>query len=282
MAADDIADAEIERIVELAQTGRTEQLDKLLKELSARNSLVLIERLRSRAGRQTRKVTEQLLRRLARNGTFFIDQPNVTTDDTARSAAVLIAELVLNCPSIPEQQVSLAEQTLKEADPLPFALLVFQEIDRGLSIFQRDKHATPDDWLGLPSSSLAQLRQAVVERITRSADEAPPYAKFGPKDALRLLQFWSTEGRNYLNARLRKHPEEAQTVLSLFPDVTITFDFIADLADPDMIAAALKKHSGETRLESVTRPDETKPAREFLAEIDRRKAKNTAKPEVGE
>ena len=278
IAADDISDAELESLVSLAEAGKLKQLDALLNQLSDRSALTLIERLRSIVHRLSAVASSQLARRLAVNGSLFVNGADCTTDETAQSAAVLVAELVLNCRYLPEERAKQAVDTLIEATPLPFAMTIFQEIDRGYSIgcHQHRFYNRPasEAWFELPKKTFPQMRMAVVERINYAATEAPPYLKFGSEDALRLLQFWSTEGRSYLNSRLKAHSEEATAVLNLFPEVIVNYDVICDLADPEVIVGALKKHFGEQRLRSASEPDETRIAREFIAEFEHRKVKS--------
>jgi hypothetical protein len=191
---------------------------------------------------------------LARKAGVFLRQGSVLEDDLGSHAAILIAELLLNCPWDADQRNFLARKVFLNVEPLPFAPVLYEEVFRpireALPLSRPD--STPEyrhDESLLPETAVSDLRAVITRRISELAQRCPPYEEFTRTDALALLRFWwvdrPEEVKNYLRARVQCHAKEAVDILNLFPQATVLgFESLTKMIDIEVLAAALEKHCG--------------------------------------
>ncbi len=133
------------------------------------------------------------------------------------------------------------------------------------------------DWVG--------ARALLKRRIKNSAEEEPPYHSCKKIDALRLLQFWySTDPADeklWLEGRLKDHPEEADALLSIFPDQPVSYQYITELASSTIIAEALNVHWGAALTGPAEYTPELEAARQFLDIHRRRTESSETRPLAG-
>jgi hypothetical protein len=241
---EDISDAELAEFRELCEGGEDEKSTDLLTSLVKRNAPVLIARLRAIVGQQSRDLTERMVRILVENGQLFVPTGTGLNDGLSAQSAMLVAELILNCPGDSEQLASVARQTVDQAQPLTFALLIYQEL-AGTEFKNRTMLGKSDALLA--ETAIVDLRTALVNRISQAALQRPIYEEFAPADALSLLILWhynqSPDVNSYLCARLKSHPVEAYELLNLFKDSGwSSFQLLTNMVDVDVLTNALKAH----------------------------------------
>ena len=90
-----------------------------------------------------------------------------------------------------------ASVVVQHAMLLPFALVVYRELDRHAETVRKQRDST-------------EVRDLLCQRIKFEAQARPPYEFYQAKDALCLLQFWCNSDRTgenaWLEERLRAHP----------------------------------------------------------------------------
>ncbi len=241
---EDISDAELAEFRELCEGGEDEKPTDLHTSLVKRNAPVLIARLRAIAGQQSRDLTERMVRILVKNGQLFVPTGTGLNDGLSAQSAMLVAELILNCPGDSEQLASVARQTVDQAQPLTFALLIYQEL-AGTEFKNRTMLGKSDALLA--ETAIVDLRTALVNRISQAALQRPIYEEFAPADALSLLILWhydqSPDVNSYLCARVKSHPVEAYELLNLFKDSGwSSFQLLTNMVDVDVLTNALKAH----------------------------------------
>jgi len=169
---EDISDAELTEFRELCEGGEDEKSTDLLTSLVKRNAPVLIARLRAMAGQQSRDLTERMVRILVKNGQLFVPIGTGLNDGLSAQSAMLVAELILNCPGDSEQLASVARQTVDQAEPLTFALRIYQELT-GTEFKNRTMLGKSDALLA--ETAIVDLRTALVNRISQAALQRPIY-----------------------------------------------------------------------------------------------------------
>ena len=238
MSPEDITDGELEEFLRLCKEDDDERSGPVLKALTLRNTNVLIGRLRAFAGQLNRDMTERVARVLARHGAFFEAVGGPRHTGARAEAATLIVELILNSSGTTEQRGAPALLIVNEADSLAFGFLIFRGL-LGVDFANSDPV--------LPEAADRDLRAALVDRISVSAQTRPPYEEFEAADALSLLVLWHHERpaelRAYVTTRIKHNVSEAAEILNIVGNVGWgNFQFLVAMVDIELFNAALEIH----------------------------------------
>ena len=267
VAPDDISDAELNGLLELAGRGEQDAVDTSVRALARDRLTSLAERLLCRLEFLDLQSANTLVVALAQIGDLLPTEIPMDDQEMASSVGALITKLAsLWMPLRAQSQNFVAPTVIERAMPLPFALVIYRELGRVRQEESKtqatlNESRVDHDW--------TELRGLLKRRIKTDAQAHPPYnGLFLAKDALRLLQFWQStepeEEKAWLERRLTEHPGETNAFLSLFPDQLISYQFIAELAAPSVIADALHRHWGDALTDLASNPKKILIAREFL------------------
>lgn len=278
VAPDDVSDAELEHLLQVAGGKDQRIVDGVLAALAESRPSALVARLPSQVQFVDLVRANRLSLALAAAGSAFSGEGSFEENEIANKAATIIAELArLHIPSRVLDQSGrdlevyrVAESVLNCAVPTPFALRIYREMERR-SLAEREeaksesRRTLDHEW--------PTLRRILQARIEAEAKNQPPYVLYHRLDALRQLQFLQSSDpdaeRGWLDARLRANPAEVADFLGLFQDPSVAYRFIADLATPSTVAEAARAYLATSRDAGA---DETRlrVAREFLEEDERR------------
>jgi hypothetical protein len=270
VASSDIADAELSHLIVLATADDPMKLDNFVRALATTRVTTLTERLSLVFGIFDTRQARNLAIALARIGDLL---PNsyAAFDDNAPATAVgeLISHLALHVLTLQRLGDSLtAPAVIENATPLPFALLVYRELNRLEQTLKNEQASANADHSCLTGFEWDQLGEKLLSRVTSDAQSLPPYEKYAPKDALRLLSFWRSrqlnDERAWLGQRISEHPREVVKFLGMFDDKQINYDFIAEFVEPGIIVQALERHFANALQDSAQSSEELADARQFL------------------
>lgn len=267
VAPDDVADAEFERLLELAEGKDREAVNEAVLKLVQSKSVALIERVTSAVDnvRLSIGAANRLAMALCKVGGVL---PSVHE----ASAATIIAKLA-SCHMLRRKKSNnfITPAILEQPTFLPFALEIFRALERK-DLEDYLTNDLPDLREGdqLTRHGWANCRAILLDRIKADAQARPPYlrSEYTPHQALFLLQFWKEQDsaslRLWIEGRLRGAPSDAPALLRLFPDMIITFDLIADFAESSVIIEALKLHFGDSLFSKEHNSDELHAAQHFM------------------
>lgn len=266
VAPDDISDTMMDDLLLVADADDPEPVRTAMMALAETKPRVLLERLpRMMRGLGLRQA-ETLARAVAAIGPVLSGGGSYQASPYAEQAGTVIAAIA----NAVFGSFDSVQAAVCDAQPMPFALVLYGQLARHC-LTERDTDAGQR-----PDEGLRTLGQDLAHRIRDEAAAMPPYGEHHPKDALRLLQHWQSwepeEERAWLGARLTDYPGEAEAVLALFPDQEVNYQFIGDLADPAVLAAALHAHFAEDLTDGAAQSQGLMAARSFLDAHARRSA----------
>ena len=266
VAPEDISDTEIERLLNLSDEGDDTKFGSKLRELATDRLAALTERLVPRVEGFSVDRARRLGLALARLGDLLPTDRALHDQPQAVELAGLIAQLADHLLDVQALRSTLvAPDILRCAVPLPFALLIFNELGR-LDKQDRKPGAAVQDW--------DSLRAMLKERVKTDALASPPYNHYTSLDAYRVLSFWKgndlDEQKGWLKGRLGDHPIEVSAFLHMFSDMLVNYQFIVEFVEPESIAAAIKENFGDTLSDLEQRSHDLDNARSFLSEYWRR------------
>lgn len=266
VAPDDISDADLELLLKISGDGDDTNLEPKLRELAKDRLASLTERLSSRGEGLDVDRAYRLATTLARLGDVLPTDQALHEQPRAVDLAGLIAHLANHLLDIQAfRSTFVAPDVLRSAVPLPFALLIFNELGR-VDRQEEKKHGPPQDWEG--------LRAMLKERVKTDAIANPPYNRYTPLDAYRMLYFWRSsdldEQKAWLTERLRSQPREVSRFLGMFSDMMVNYQYIVEFVEPENIVTAITGAFGDTLSNLERRSDDLDNARAFLSEYRRR------------
>lgn len=209
----DVPDSQVAALCGSAAQASPAERRALLEAFAARQGLPrLIARLRQREDTITAEQATALIATFAANGDLLPrERGMMILADTRSKAGMLIADLLRQIPS-PEDRQAEAEQAIRMATPVGFALECIRWI--------RNYEDTPRERRVLADEGEAPLRAILTERIEGANGEAPLYASH-PKDAQYLYGAWAQgtsqeHVREQLVATFDAHPEELDSFLACY------------------------------------------------------------------
>ena len=207
----DVPDSHVAELCENAAQASPAERRIFIETFSARQGLPrLVVRLR-----QDTMPVEQakaLIETFAANGDLLPrERGMMILADTRAKAGMLIAGLLRQIPS-PEDRQTKAEQTIRMAIPVGFAMECVRWI-------QHHKD-TPPERRVLADEGEASLRAILTSRIEQANAEAPLYTSH-PRDAQNLYWVWAhgtSQGHvcDQLVATFNEHPEELDSFLACY------------------------------------------------------------------
>lgn len=250
----DVSDLEIERFLDVARTGAGD-LQKALEPLAAGDSArQLIAKLRRREEQLRGESARTLAVAIARSGQLLPrEKAMLLSDWTFMQAAILVAHLTKQASSDSTKRAEIAQEVIREGEPLPFAFECYRWLRRG--------EKEQDDPI-LEKAQEEELAGILAGRIHDAANARPPYAQY-PNDAPALLWLWQQERplevSEYLKKRLAAHPEEIDDLLSTYVGTAWAvgsglsskadfqrsgYDAVTKLVQPDRILQLLRDGYG--------------------------------------
>lgn len=268
---DDISDRELEELIKAAEDGPQDEVDRLVNGLARER----IDKLVDRMAEMTEKglvwkvpVASRLAIALAKVG--YALRPEAMPGQVSM-VATLAGVIALLCGWMVELFAEEGHEATRSvvacATPLPFAIMVFVELDR----IPSEKLWVAGLPAGLPIKPQFQmeaLRGVLLDRIREEAQVEPAFTRYPPQAAFSVMQFWnsaaSEEERGWLEGRLREHPAEAAGFLGTFAGQPENYQSVVEMASAEVIAAALEGHFGADLRNPDTDSEELRRAREFL------------------
>ena len=252
----DIGDLEVKSFLDSLAVSNQAAQDAALEAFAQRGAFPrLIHQLHRAAPTMSADVASALALAIARNASLAHRERGQMTvlDSTFSHAGDLIASLMKQVPDVRARD-SIARSIAEIAAPLTFASECLRCMRRSADLAEEDQILSED-------GSLA-MRSALVDRIRSQAAAGPLHHTFG-RDARGLYGLWAqqsaTEVASDLRQRLQADPAEVDSFLSNCVGETSgpdegsahredmsreAYDAIAELIDPDSVAAALRQRYG--------------------------------------
>jgi hypothetical protein len=269
VALEDISDAEMGQLLGLAEGNEQLKLDEAIRTMAKTRLASLIERIEARSDTLAIDTSNCLAIALTRIGDLLPIQYPIVDHQLSSDLAALVAKLARQYMTLREHNKNfVAPQLIESTEPLPLALAIFPELRMPLPKHADNEVQSLEELDGSPSHNFDELRAILHKRISADARAHPPYKKYLPKDALRLLQIWHDldpkEEMHWLETRLQAYPAETVEFLKLYADQTVNYQFIRDLANPVVVAQALVKQFADALTDHQQDSPDLRIAREFL------------------
>lgn len=252
----DVSDIEVERFLEAVATMSPADIDETLKAFAARSAIPqLIRKLRNRENDVEAAAARSLALAFARNGMLVPrERAMLMSDWTFRQAAILVAYMMRRIAA-GENRETLANQVVREAQPLPFSLECLRWIHHD--------EKEPEEERLISSAAEERISTALAERIGAEATKSPLYQTFG-RDAAGVYWFWNKQDGGdavvaHLRARFEAHPNEVDSFLDTFVGEAWgmesglphradfdrgNYDAVARLINPDFLMTSLRQRYG--------------------------------------
>lgn len=206
----DVSDRLIDSfLAELQQLEAAEQ-NASLDQLATAAPDVFVRKLRQREKAIPEATAKILMMTLARSGNLFpVERGPFVLGGTRAQAAILIAHLLRRI-SDRDVRVRKAEEVIRDATPVAFAMECLRWMSPG-------RDAKEDDYL-VPQEVLDRLGLLLAERIRQADEHSPLYIQFG-SEARSLYWYWHVanpaEVSARILARLDQVPEDIDRLLDV-------------------------------------------------------------------
>jgi hypothetical protein len=250
VAKHDVSDTEIDRLLRIADGGRTDRVAEQLAQLvNEQNAARFVETLRRRRDQIAPGQAASLALAMAREGGRFPASQGIATfTSVAEGAAMLIGNLV-KCQPTPEQRATLARQIIDTAEPLGFAALCLRWIISDRSARSEERIISPEIEYDIGS--------ALAARIEAEATRGPLYRTM-PGSVSLLFWVWKrwdsrAKTQAHIANHLRERPEDVIDLLRSFVGTVYsggvalpgdvqreTYDSLVQYVDADVVLDALQ------------------------------------------
>jgi hypothetical protein len=268
-----------ERVAEMLRAvERDDELDADISQLiSGRDADNFLNKLRRKIDELPPSAAIKLTKKLVAHGDKFSTVEGPFGISVASQAGIVIADLLKRIGDT-TQRTQLAEEVIRDAPSLPFAVDCFRWIRTG-----KDE---PDEDRVVPRGAERHLGRILAARIRDTAAAVPPYTGL-PQQTPALLWIWKEYGpekevSQYLENRLAAAPNEAITLITTYVphawslDTGLrlqgdlerdAFNALAGLVDPHQMMAHLRKQfpdfDGKTYPKDHTLPFLERIAKQF-------------------
>jgi hypothetical protein len=252
----DVPDEVVRDLMEKAAQGNEAATEGILKELAEKGALRrLVPKLRRQEDLLDPVTARTLVRTVMWNGGLLPRERTMWgLDSTFTQSAILVDQLLLRIAMGAERD-ALAEQVIREAEPLPFAFECFRYIRKGKKDPESDRIVSDE-----AEKAVGRL---LVERLKARAVKTPPWREF-PQDTPGICWVWGQYGEPgdvtvYLEERFAASPEQVPVFLAAYVPTAWgmesglprkgdfernAYDMVKELIDPEKIVAWLRQIYG--------------------------------------
>ncbi|HEX4583983.1 MAG TPA: P-loop NTPase fold protein [Burkholderiaceae bacterium] len=252
----DIGDLEVKSLLGSISSSSAPKQDAALQAFARRGAFSrLVHKLHQAAPTMQADTASALALAIARNASLLYGERTRTSmlDSTLGHASRLVTSLVKQTPEVQERS-PIARAIAETAEPMTFAFECLRAMRRTSDRAQEDQLLSED--------GDQAMRSALVDRIRSQAAATPLHRAFG-RAARGLYWLWaqqsSAEVASDLRQKIQADPAEVDAFLDSYvgevrestdglPEDTAisreTYEAIAELVDPEDVAAALVQRHG--------------------------------------